>query len=42
MKTIDKETAEYTNWLWADSLREVSKGLLIYVVLLGAFWLTIG
>ena len=42
MKTIDKETAEYATWIWADSLREVGKGLLIYVVLLSAFWLTIG
>ena len=42
MKTTDKETVEYANWIWADSLCEVSKGLLIYVVALGAFWLTIG
>jgi hypothetical protein len=33
---------EFVNWIWNDLFREVSKGLLIYAVLLGAYWLTIG
>ncbi len=33
---------EYVKWMWADTFQEVGKGLLIYVVFLGAYWLTIG
>lgn len=39
---LDKDMIDYTNWIWADTVKQVSKGLLIYVVLLGAYWLTIG
>ena len=39
MKTTDQEYAEFC---LKDAAREVSKGLLIYAVLLGTFWLTIG
>jgi hypothetical protein len=33
---------EFAEWIWAETLKDVGKGLLIYVVLLGAYWLTIG
>jgi len=39
LKTTDQEWAEFC---LKDAAREVGKGLLIYAVLLGAFWLTIG
>jgi hypothetical protein len=33
---------EYLQECFVEAAREVGKGLLIYAVLLGAFWLTIG
>lgn len=33
---------EYAEWMWADTFKEVSKGLLIYGIMLAAYWLTIG
>jgi len=42
LKTIDKETMDYTNWIWADSFKQIGSGLLIYVVLLGAYWTLVG
>ena len=33
---------EWSTWCVKDALKDVSKGLLIYVVLLGTYWLTIG
>jgi uncharacterized protein YdaU (DUF1376 family) len=38
----DKEMMEYTNWIWAETLKFTLQALGIYVVLLGAYWLTIG
>jgi len=37
----DREMMDYTNWLWADTVKEVGKGLLIYAVLLGSYWLLV-
>jgi hypothetical protein len=39
LKTTDQE---YFEFCIRDAAQEVGKGLLIYVVALGAFWLTIG
>lgn len=33
---------EFAVWCVKDAAREVSKGLLIYAVVLATFWLTIG
>ena len=33
---------EYAKWMVKDAVKQVSKGLLIYVVILATFWLTIG
>jgi hypothetical protein len=33
---------EFAVWCVKDAAQQVSKGLLIYVVLLGLYWLTIG
>ena len=33
---------EYITWVRNESLKGVSKGLLIYAIVLGMFWLTIG
>jgi len=38
----DKAMADYTNWVWADTLKMTLQALGIYVVLLGTYWLTIG
>lgn len=33
---------EYAQWIWAETIKDLGKGLLTYAVLLGAYWLTIG
>jgi hypothetical protein len=33
---------EFARWVWTSTLKDVSKGLLIYSIVLGIFWLTIG
>lgn len=33
---------EYIQWMWTDTIKEVGKGLLIYGIVLAAYWLTIG
>lgn len=33
---------EFMNWIWNDLFQQVSKGLLIYLIFLGSYWLTIG
>lgn len=38
----DKEFAEYSQWMWADTGRMMVQAVGIYGVLLAAYWLTIG
>ena len=34
----EKEMVEYSQWMWADALRQVVKGVVIYAVLLITYW----
>jgi uncharacterized protein YdaU (DUF1376 family) len=38
----DKELTEYSQWMWRDTFKMTLRGVGIYVVLLAAYWLTIG
>jgi hypothetical protein len=38
----DKEFAEYSQWMWADTVRSVVQALAIYGLLVGAYWLLVG
>jgi hypothetical protein len=38
----DKEMTEYSQWMWADTMRSVVQAVAIYGVLLGAYWVFIG
>ena len=33
---------EFSQWIWKDTGRMFAQALLIYTVLLAAYWLTIG
>lgn len=34
----EKEMIEYSQWMWADAVKQAAKGIVVYVVLLGLYW----
>ena len=38
----DKEMAEYSEWMWADTMKHVIHAVVVYGVLLGAYWVFVG
>jgi hypothetical protein len=41
MKT-DEEIVEYTSWIWEDSVKQILPVLVVYAVLLIAYWTFVG
>jgi hypothetical protein len=39
---IDKELKEYSQWMWAETAKMALQAVVIYGVLLGAYWLLVG
>ncbi len=38
----DKEFAEYSQWMWADTGRMAAQAVAIYGVLLALYWVLVG
>ena len=38
----DKELAEYSQWMWADTMKQLAQAVIIYAALLGAYWGLVG
>lgn len=34
----EKEMIEYSQWMWTDALRQVAQGVVVYAILLVAYW----
>lgn len=34
----EKEMIEYSQWMWADALRQVAQGVVVYAILLVVYW----
>lgn len=34
----EKEMIEYSQWIWADALKQTARGIIIYAILLVMYW----
>lgn len=34
----DQEFTEYSQWMWADALKQLLQGVIIYAIVLTAYW----